>query len=70
MKLILTDNDGLVVDQWDIKQDIDLPDLDELTKCLDGAGFYDSTATVTSHPQRLRGQAALQKSIKTSFLTG
>jgi hypothetical protein len=41
MKLILTDNDGLVVDQWDIKQDIDLPDLDELTQCLYDNGFYD-----------------------------
>ena len=41
MKLILTDNDGLVVDQWDIKQDIDLPDLEELTQCLYDNGFYD-----------------------------
>ena len=41
MKLILTDSEGLVIDQWDIKQDIDLPDLDELTKCLNDAGFYD-----------------------------
>ena len=41
MKLILTDNDGLVVDQWDIKQDIDLPDLEELTESLARSGFYD-----------------------------
>jgi hypothetical protein len=41
VKLILTDNDGLVVDQWDIKQDIDLPDLEELTQCLYDNGFYD-----------------------------
>ena len=41
MKLILTNDDGLVVDQWDINQDIDLPDLDELTQCLYDAGFYD-----------------------------
>ena len=41
MKLILADNDGLVVDQWDIKQDIDLPDLEELTQCLYDNGFYD-----------------------------
>ena len=67
MKLILSDDDGLVVDQWDIKQDIDLPDLDELTKCLDDAGFYDST----KHEERLRGQAALQKSHQmTSYFTG
>ncbi len=41
MKLILTNDDGLVVDQWDINQDIDLPDLEELTQCLYDAGFYD-----------------------------
>ena len=41
MKLILTDDEGLVIDQWEIKQDIDLPDLDELTDCLYAAGFYD-----------------------------
>tara|TARA_R100000656_G_scaffold5733_2_gene7271 strand:- start:420 stop:617 length:198 start_codon:yes stop_codon:yes gene_type:complete len=41
MKLILTNSDGLVIDQWDIKQDIDLPDLEELTQCLYDAGFYD-----------------------------
>ena len=42
MKLILTNSDGLVIDQWDIKQDIDLPDLEELTQCLYDAGFYDA----------------------------
>jgi len=41
MKLILANSDGLVIDQWDIKQDIDLPDLEELTQCLYDAGFYD-----------------------------
>jgi hypothetical protein len=41
MKLILTDSDGLVIDQWEINQDIDLPDLEELTDCLYAAGFYD-----------------------------
>ena len=41
MKLILTDNDGLVVDQWEINQDIDLPDLEELTQCLYDNGCYD-----------------------------
>ena len=40
MKLILTDDEGLVIDQWEIEQDIDLPDLDELTDCLFAAGFY------------------------------
>ena len=45
MKLILTDDEGLVIDQWEIEQDIDLPDLDELTDCLFAAGFY-------SHEQR------------------
>ena len=42
MKLILTDDEGLVIDQWEIKQDIDLPDLEELTDCLYAAGFYDA----------------------------
>jgi len=42
MKLILTDSDGLVIDQWEINQDIDLPDLEELTDCLYAAGFYDA----------------------------
>lgn len=41
MKLLLLDGEGLVVDQWDINQDIDLPDLEELTQCLYDAGFYD-----------------------------
>jgi len=40
MKLFLTDDDGNVVEQWDIKQDIDLPDLEELTGSLYDAGFY------------------------------
>jgi hypothetical protein len=40
MKLTLADSDGLVIDQWEINQDIDLPDLDELTDCLYAAGFY------------------------------
>jgi hypothetical protein len=41
MKLILTDDDGMVADQWEINQDIDLPDLEELVQCLYDAGFYD-----------------------------
>ena len=41
MKLLLLDDEGLVVDQWDIEQDIDLPDLEELTQCLYDNGFYD-----------------------------
>lgn len=40
MKLSLTDEEGYVVEQWDIKQDIDLPDLEELTQSLYDAGFY------------------------------
>ena len=42
MKLILTDNEGLVKNEWTINQDIDLPDLEELTDCLYAAGFYDA----------------------------
>ena len=42
MKLILTDNEGLVKNEWTIKQDIDLPDLEELVDCLYEAGFYDA----------------------------
>ena len=41
MKLILTDDEGLVKNEWTINQDIDLPDLDELADCLYEAGFYD-----------------------------
>ena len=40
MRLILADDEGTVVDQWEINQDIDLPDLEELTDCLYEAGFY------------------------------
>ena len=41
MKLILTDDEGLVKNEWTINQDIDLPDLEELVDCLYEAGFYD-----------------------------
>ena len=41
MKLILTDSEGLVKNEWTINQDIDLPDLEELVDCLYEAGFYD-----------------------------
>ena len=41
MKLILTDDEGLVKNEWVINQDIDLPDLEELVDCLYEAGFYD-----------------------------
>tara|TARA_Y100000034_G_C6819981_1_gene369187 strand:+ start:358 stop:579 length:222 start_codon:yes stop_codon:yes gene_type:complete len=40
MKLTLTDDDGRVHDEWDIVQDIDLPDLEELCQSLENAGFY------------------------------
>ncbi len=40
MKLTLTDDDGSVHDSWDIVQDIDLPDLEELVQSLENAGFY------------------------------
>jgi len=40
MKLTLTDEDGIVADEWKIVQDIDLPDLDELVQSLEDAGFY------------------------------
>ena len=46
MKLILTDDEGLVIDQWEIEQDIDLPDLEELTDCLYAAGFYEGVENV------------------------
>ena len=41
MKLILTDDEGLVKNEWTINQDIDLPDLEELVDSLYEAGFYD-----------------------------
>lgn len=40
MTLTLTDEDGILIEQWDIVQDIDLPDLDELVQSLEDAGFY------------------------------
>jgi hypothetical protein len=40
MKLTLTDEDGILVEQWEVMQDIDLPDLDELVQSLEDAGFY------------------------------
>ena len=40
MRLTLADDEGTVVDQWEINQDIDLADLEELTDCLYEAGFY------------------------------
>ena len=53
MRLILSDDDGLVVDQWDIEQDIDLPDLDELVQSLENAGFYKGNE---SHPHGDQGK--------------
>ena len=41
MKLILTNDDDQVVEEWKINQDIDLPDLEELMSCLHDNGFYD-----------------------------
>lgn len=38
--LVFLDDDGLVVDQWEIKSDFHLPDLEELCKV-----FYDHAAS-------------------------
>ena len=50
MKLVLTDDNGILLEDWMIFEDVDLPDLEELTDVLQEHGFYDTDRTTNDPP--------------------